>query len=261
MSDDERFIAVTSGILAAAYWGGWLSIATGTNRLARPAWRVVAVIGMVLVSLAVVFIALVTRADPQVRSSTGYVVLFLGVAAVTLAAAGVVGWALGLPVLDGFVRDRNRAIGWAVGGLWLGTGLVNAGANIGRGDTIYTTLGPLALALGALLALAVILAAMTGRFRAIRLDRDTPAGVRVGGLFIAWGAILGRAVAGDWESTRQTWEDFFAYGRPVLLLLIAAVPVEWALRPTVRRPRTGWAMGFVPAAAYLGAAAASVVFL
>lgn len=261
MSDDEFLIAVTSGILALAYWGGWLTIATGTNRLARPAWRVVAVIGTVLGSLAVVFVTLVTRADPQVRSSAGYVVLFLAVAAVTLAAAGVVGWALGLPVLDGFVRDRNQAIGWAVASLWLGTGLVNAGANIGRGDTIYTTLGPLALALAALLVLVAILSAVTGRFRAIRLDRDTLAGVRVGALFIAWGLILGRAVAGDWESTRRTWEDFFAYGWPVLVLWIAAVPVEWALRPTVRRPQTSWAMGFVPAAAYLGAAAASVVFL
>src|SRR5262245_45215290 len=81
MSDDEFVIAVTSGILAVAYWGGWLAIATGTNRLARPAWRVAAVICTVLGSLAVVFVALVTGADPQVRSSAGYVVLFLAVAA------------------------------------------------------------------------------------------------------------------------------------------------------------------------------------
>jgi hypothetical protein len=261
MSDDEALVAVLSGVLAIAFWGGWLSTAAEaySNPLARPGRQIAGVAIVLLIAPAIIVVALLTGADPQVRSGTAYIFLFLAVAADTLALATVAGTTFGLSALDGFIRLKNAAIGWAVTGLWLGTALVNAGANIGRGDTIYTTLGPLALAFVALLALAAILAAATRGFRAIRLDRDSPTGIRVAGLFVAWGLILGRAVAGDWESTRQTWEDFVAYCWPVLALLIAAVPVEWALRPTVRRPRTSWAMGLVPAAVYVAAAVVWVV--
>src|SRR5689334_1025379 len=201
MSDDEFLIAVVAAAVALAFWGAWLATAAQTHPLVRPGRRLAAAGLVLLASLAVVAVALLTGADPQVRSGPGYVSLFLAVAADTLALVTLIAPAFGLAVLGGFVRERNAAVGWAVAGLWLGTGLVNAGANVGRGDTIYTTLGPLALALGALLALGAVLAAATDRFRAVRLDRDTRAGVRVGGLFIAWGLVLGRAVAGDWEST------------------------------------------------------------
>jgi uncharacterized membrane protein YhaH (DUF805 family) len=205
-----------------------------------------------------VLAALVTSADPQVRSNTGYVVLFLAVAADTLALATVAGSFLGLSTLDGFVRRPNAAAGWAVAGLWLATGVVNAGANIGRGDTIDTTLSPLALGLATLMLLVGALSAATGRFRAVRLDRDPPAGVRLAGMFVAWGLVLGRAVAGDWESALRTWEDFLVYGWPVLVLLAVAVPVEWVLGPTVRRPRVPWPAGVGPAVTYVAAAAAWV---
>ena len=255
MSDDELFIAVLAVALALTFWGGWRAAATRTNPLARPGRRLAAVVAVVFVALGVVAAALLTGADPQVRGSPGLIVLFLAVAAVTLAGAVVAGAALGLLVLDGFVRGRNLAVGWAAAGLVLATGLVNAGASVGRGDTIYTTLGPLAMGLGALLALGAALAAATGRFRAVRLDRDGPAGVRVGGLFVAWGLILGRAVAGDWESARRTWEDFFAYGWPAVVLLAVAVPVEWRLRPTVERPVTSWPAGVLSVAGYVVGAA------
>jgi hypothetical protein len=254
MSDDEVSVGVLAALFATAFWGGGLYAARRANPLVRPRpGRAVAVV-VLLAALGSVTAALVTGADPQVRSNPGYVVLFLAVAADALAVATLAGSAFGLSALDGFVRGPNAAAGWAVAGLWLATGLVNVGANVGRGDTIDTTLGPLALALATLLLLVGVLGAATGRFRAVRLDRDPPAGVRLAGLFVAWGMVLGRAVAGDWESAWRTWEDFFAYGWTVLVLLAVAVPVEWVLRPTVRRPRVPWPAGVGPAVAYIGAA-------
>jgi hypothetical protein len=254
MSGDEVLVGLAAGLVAAAHWGAWLTAAFRTSPLARPRWRQAAAGVALLASLGVVAAALVTGADPQVRSSAGYVLLFLAVAVATLALAAATGAGLGLSMLDDFVRGRNRAAGWAAAGLWLGVGLVNAGANVGRGDTIYTTLGPLALGMATLLALVGLAAAATAGFRAVRLDRDGPAGVRLAGLFVAWGLVLGRAVAGDWESARRTWEDFGAFAWPVLLLLAVGIPVERVLRPTVRRPRTTWPMAVVPAAAYVAGA-------
>ena len=256
MSDDEFAVAFIAGVLALAFWGAWLGRAKAivSNPFARAGRRLTALLLVLVLSLGIVAAALLTGADPQVRSSPAYIVLFLAVAADTLAVATVAGWALGLGVVDDFLRRRNAAAGWAVAGLWLATGLVNAGANVGRGDTIYTTLGPLALAFGTLLVLAAALAALTGRFRAVRLDRDGPTGVRLAGLFAAWGLILGRAVAGDWESTRRTWADFAAHAWPVLAFLILAVPVERMLRPTLERPRVPWPAGVGPAVGYLAAA-------
>jgi len=202
----------------------------------------------------------VTGADPVVRTSPGYVLLFLAVAAATLAVATVAASTFGIGPLDQVIREQNLAAGGAVGGLWLGTGLVNAGANVGRGDTIYTTLGPLTLALAALVGLTGILAAATDGFRSVRLDRDDPAGLRLGGLFVALGAILGLAAAGDYESAPATWIDFGRYGWPVLVLLLVAILVERRLRPTVERPCPSRVAGLFPAAAYLCAAAAWVLF-
>lgn len=257
MSGDEVVIALAAGAGALAYWGGWLAHAAATNRLARPGRRVAAVAGSLVASLVIVVVALVTAADPQVQSSAGYILLFLAVAAATLMVVTEVGTILGLAALDGFVRGRNRATGWAVGGLWLGTGFVNAGANIGRGDTIYTTLGPLGLGLGTLIVLTVILAVATGGFRAVRLDRNTPAGVRFAGLFVAWGLILGRAVAGDWQSTQKTLEDFSRSAAAAGYILMGAACVEVALRPTIQRPQTrSWPWMIGPAACYVVAAVA-----
>jgi hypothetical protein len=260
MSDDEVALAVLAAGSAIAFWGRALSRAGRTTPPVRPGRRLAAAVAVWSLAVGGVLVSLLTAADPQVRASPGLTFLFLMAAADTLAIATLVASGLGLSMSSGFVRGRNAAVGWAVAGLWIGTALVNAGANTGRGDTIYTTLGPLALAFATLLVLTGILAAATGGFPAVRLDRDQPAGVRLGGLFMAWGTILGLAAAGDFESARATWIDFARYGWPVLVLLTVAVPAEWWLRPTVERPRVSWLAGLFPAAAYLCAAAGWVLF-
>ncbi len=46
-------------------------------------------------------------------------------------------------------------------------------------------------------------------------ERDLASGIRTGGLFIAVGLVLGRAVAGDWVSESATLRDFFRHNRSI----------------------------------------------
>ena len=111
------------------------------------------------------------------------------------------------------------------------------------------------------LILLAVFAAATGGLSSVRLDRDVPSGVRLAGLQVAWGLILGRAAAGDWESVRRTWEDFAYQGCPVLAFLAVAIPLEYLLRPSLRQPAPAAVAGLVPAIGYVGAAAAWVAYL
>ena len=258
MSGDELLVLIVALGIALSCWGVWLVAAAESVRFGRGGWQVVALVLILLGSLGIVYAALLIGADPRVRSGIEYTALFLLIAADAIGMVSTFGSAVGLTALDGAVRRRNGAVLWAVAGLWLGTGLINAGANVGRGDTIYTTLGPLALAFATFLTLVAVLSALTWGFHAVRLDRDGPAGMRLAGLFVAWGLILGRAVAGDYKAVRRTVEDFVDYGWPILVLLAIAVPVESRLRPTLDRSETGWKAGVWPAVSYLTLAAAWV---
>jgi hypothetical protein len=254
MSGGEVFVGLVAGIGAAIYWLWWFGTVLQTNPLLHPGRRLIGVALILLICLALVTTALVNWADPIVRESPGYILLFLAVAADALAIATAAGSLFGLGAIHDGIRRKCTATLVSMSGLWIGTALASAGANIGRGDTIGTTLGPLAIAVATLLALAALLAIATRRFAAVRLDRDGPAGIRLAGLFIAWGLILGRAAAGDWESILRTWEDFLVYGWPAMVLLIAAVAIELEFRPTVVRPRLPWPAGVGPAAAYVAIA-------
>lgn len=259
-SPEEVFVLVAAGLVAVAYWVPWLYQAAETSLLVRPSARIVALFFGLLGSLGVVLAALLVGADPVVKDSPVYMALFLAVAAVALAAATGAGRMIGVSALDDAVRRPNPAAVWAVLGLWVGTALCAAGSNVGRGDTIGTTLGPLALTVAALIALWAVLAAAAG-VGAVARDRDRASGVRLAGLLVAWGLILGRSVAGDWESVPLTWLYFAGYGWPALVLLVAGVVLEWWLRPTVRRPTPPRWAGVRPAVAYLVVAVVWVAFL
>jgi len=254
MSPSEFFVAIVTAAVGGFFWVGWFWTAYQTNRLVRPRVRRASLVVCFIACLGFVLSALLTVADPQVRENLGYFVLFMGVELTALAAVTVAGIVIGLGTLDDALRRPNSAAAWATGGLWLGTSIAVAGANVGRGDTIGTTLGPLVLAVITILVLWTVFSLATGGMRSITLDRNDPSGVRLSALFVAWGIILGRAVAGDWESTRGMWDDFVNQGRPVVLLLVVAVVVERLLRPSVRRPTPPRWVGWLPAVGYLAVA-------
>jgi len=76
--------------------------------------------------------------------------------------------------------------------------------------------------------------------------------LRLAGLLLAEGLILGRAIAGDWRSASATITDFAHDGWPAVILGLIAIVLERVLRPTSRNPRPIWTThGLVPALAYL----------
>jgi hypothetical protein len=259
MDADEVPVAILAGVVTVAYWGTWLWAAGQTSLLVRPVGRGTALVLCLAGSFGVVLATLLTWADPVVRTSPGYVVLFLAVAGVALAAATAAGAVIGVSALDDALRRPNPAAVCMTGGIWLGTALTVAGANIGRGDTIGTTMGPLFLGVATLLALWAVQAAATNSAMAISQDRDVSTGIRVAGLVVAWGLIFARATAGDWESVARTWEDFAVQGWPAVALLAVAIPVEWWLRPSARPLPSGLA-GIGLAIAYVLVAAAWVAW-
>jgi hypothetical protein len=261
MSPGEFLIAIVTSAVGVFFWLGWFWTAYQTNRFARPAVRRVGLIVCFIVCLGIVLSALLTVADPQVRENLGYFVLFLGVELTALAAVTVAGLVIGLSTLDDAIRRPNPAAAWATGGLWLGTSIAVTGANVGRGDTIGTTLGPLVLAVITIVILWAVFSLASGGMRSVTLDRDEPSGIRLSALFVAWGIILGRAVAGDWESTEGMRSDFVNQGRPVVLLLAVGIVVERLLRPNIRRPSAPRWAGWLPAIGYVAAAVAWTTWL
>ena len=158
---------------------------------------------------------------------------------------------------------RNGAAVWAGVALTFGATFAVSGANIGQGPTVWTTLGPMVLATGSLLAFWALFSALSGNAAAIVVDRDRPSGLRLSSLLLAWGLILGRAAAGDWVSLVATWRDLLHQGLvPGLALLILALLLELCTRPTRQRPFPSMVLcGIIPACLLLGLALAWIFHL
>jgi hypothetical protein len=135
-----------------------------------------------------------------------------------------------------------------------------AGGNIGEGPTIWTTLLPAFMGLGALAALWLSIELAAHFSESITLDRDVASGAHLAGLLLAGALVLARAIAGDFVSWEGTFADFLKYGWPILLLGAAAVCVQRACRPTPRKPHPPlFSHGIIPAVGHLCAASAWVL--
>jgi hypothetical protein len=265
MSADEflaLLVACAVAIIAAVVWYGTIVRVTGLGggrrlRVALGALGVLPVACLVLVA-----VVLRKWADPQVPASAGLTVLFLASALVWMAAAGVLTRVLGVSIRDDAVERRNPAAAVVAGGAMVGVTLCFAGGNIGPGPTVWTTLGPAAMAAGTLLLLWLLVELSSGVSDSVTLDRDLASGVRLGAMLIACGLVLGRAVAGRWESADDTARDFVREGWPAAAVALVAAVVHVLLSPTSRTPRPAIvASGLIPAVLYLAVAAAWVAYL
>ena len=202
--------------------------------------RVRLILGMTPpLALALLYEVLQQWADPvQVRGHADYILLFMAGGAAWIAAAI---WSLPLmgvsPRHDAIERG-NVAAGMTTVGAIVSFSLAYAGANIGSGPTVWTTFAPALLATATLLALGILLELLGGRIAdAITLDRDVTSGIRMAMFLVCCGAILGRAVAGDWNGWEGLFNDLLYYGWPVIVLLTAAAVVDRWLGPSPQRPR------------------------
>jgi uncharacterized membrane protein YjfL (UPF0719 family) len=216
-----------------------------------------------LASLALLMIVLQSLADPvYVAGHLDYTLLFMAGGACWIFGASELFSLMGISTRDDAMRRRNPAAAIAVSGGVAGVTLAYAGSNIGNGPTIWTTLAPAFVATAVLLALWFLLELLGGDYEAITLDHDIAAGIRLAAFLMSAGAILGRAMAGDWFDWDSTFYEFVKLGWPAVLLIPATAMMNRRYAPTPQQPNpeTG-KYGLTPALVMLGLTAAYLVSL
>jgi uncharacterized membrane protein YjfL (UPF0719 family) len=208
-------------------------------------------------------IVLQTMADPvYVAGHLDYTLLFLAGGACLIFFASDVFALMGVSTIDDAMRRHNPAAAIAVTGGMLGVTLAYSGSNIGNGPTIWTTLVPAFVATAVLLALWFILEVIGGAWEAITIDHDTAAGIRLAALLVCAGAILGRAMAGDWFDWDSTFSDFVKLGWPVAALILLMAKLNRTYAPTPQQPHPdSAAKGWTPALVVIVLTAAYLVYL
>jgi hypothetical protein len=257
MSEGETMMLVLSSVVSLLTWFHWLRQTTAAApRSSRLQHRWPLLLYPAL-SAAALFGVLRFFSSHDVRSDflyTGFY-LMMGAAWVGLAAS----WFLpffGLSARDDVIERANPGAAHAIGGALLGVALCYAGGNIGDGPGWWVVVFAAFLATATFFVFWASLDKATGLADTVTIERDPAAGIRLAGIFIAAGLILGRAVAGNWESGISTLVDFGVVGWPVLVLWVAAAVLENQLRPHPEKPRSELFLhGVAPALAYVGLAA------
>lgn len=256
MSGDEFVVLMVCLALIALTWLPWLWEAAACARLgSRFVDRWLLYVDP-LICAAILYAVLRLYSSFDVRDSPLYI-LFYGV--MGMAWVGVMA-RYGLPYFglssrDDVVERKNPAAAHAIGGALLGVTLCFAGGNIGNGPGWWVVVFSAALSTGAFLLLWALLDRFTHLADAVTVERDPASGIRLAGYFIGSGVILGRAVAGDWESAYGTVVDFGKLAWPVLLLWLAAVLLERTFRPTKESPLPSiLTHGLAPMGAYVALA-------
>jgi uncharacterized membrane protein YjfL (UPF0719 family) len=211
--------------------------------------------------LVALVVTLQARAAREVRDDLGYILLFLALGAAWLiATAAGTAW-IGISIRGDAIERNNRAAGVASAGALVAGMTCYAFANLGEGETIWTTIGPAALATSACLVLWAAHQMTSGAADAISIDRDMASGVRFAGMAIGTSLIVGRAVAGDYESAAGTFRDLWREGWPAVPLVMLAAAVQVGLRPSERRPHLDSIRhGLLPALGYLGVGLLDLIY-
>ena len=252
MPGDEILVAVAALIIGPVLWAVWLfrMSAIQTVRGGRRGVRPVA--AALTACILIVFTVLEAGGSPNVASAPQYLFMYVVLGLAWCRVAALTFSYLGSSPRDDAIERGNDAAMAALAGALVAVTLCYAGANVGDGPGWWVVLASAGLATGALIVMWAALASLTSVVDAVAIDRDPAAGLRLAAYLIACGLILGRGVAGDWESASATLSDFASAPPAAGLVLLCAVPVEWVARPTPQRPQAPLiALGVLPAAAYL----------
>jgi hypothetical protein len=158
----------------------------------------------------------------------------------------------GLSLRDDAGERKNVSALIALCGAVLALGFIYAGANIGEGPSYTNNFFCDAIGTASFFLSWFFVESIGRTSRSIAEDRDLATGLRMCGLLLAFGLIIGRALAGDWHSKTATVQDFIRDGWPAAILLVLALMVEPFARPNRRQPFPPWpAYGLLPAAIYV----------
>jgi hypothetical protein len=258
MSPGEVLVTCVAMIAGPLAWAIWLFRMSGVQT-ARGRAGILPVVAALTACVLVIVAVLKTTASSDVVSAPPYQFMYAVLGLAWLRAAQTTFSFLGLSPRDDAIERRNRAAMTALAGALVAVTLCYAGGNVGDGPGWWVVLESAGLATGVLILMWAALARLTSIVESVTVDRDPAAGVRLGAYLIACGLILGRGVAGDWESAGATVADLLPSLPAALLVLILAVVVERVARPTPQRPQAPLVtLGVLPAAAYLSIAIADV---
>ena len=262
MDGDEVFALLAAAVLAIAAAIRWYGPLVRLPRFGSGRGRR-AVLALTPILLIVMLQTSLRRwAAHEVREDPQYDILFLVAGAAWL---GSTSWALplvGFSARDDVMESRNGAALLAVSAALAGSMFCYIGGNIGEGPTIWTTFGPAALATVSLFALWLILEIIASPRIAITIERDPATAWRLAGFLVACGLILGRAVAGDWQSWDDTVSDFAHQAWPAGLVLLVTCHFQWLWRSDPKRSRHSLlSAGLLPAFGLLAIAIADLASL
>ena len=230
------------------------------ERLNRsPLGTILCVLAVAALSVALIVAALWFWGAREVRGNPGSVGCLTCLGAVWLVVAHkLIPW-LGLDFREDAINRKNPAALAALCCALLALAIAFAAGNLGEGPSYCENVFCAGLSTGGLFLLWFLYELCTHVSRSIADERNLATGLRFGGLLLAWGLILARAVTGNWHSADAANADFPRDGWPAGVICLAAIMVELFLKPSRLRPFPSWpACGLVPALAYLAIAAAWV---
>jgi len=259
---DEVFLLIASAVICFVGLMHWVRSLRPVSKLGCPPFYRAPIYLAGLAGFLVLALVVQRWADPQIRANSGYVLLvFVMGGACLVLSLGVLPW-LGLGLRDDAFERRNRAAVVALGGAVFAVLVTYAAANTGTGPSFWNNVFSTLLATGSLLVLWAVVAASGGAAASLTEERDLASGWRSAGFFVAEGLVLGRAVAGDWESAGGTVVDFCRYGWPALVICLVAAGVETLVRPSRNNPNPStFGAGLVPSLVYVTLSGAWVMHL
>ena len=261
MSDDELIVTAISIALGPVAWLIWLIRASRPRRLDGRVSDLPWLTLTLAVCTGLIFNVLRTSASFDVRDNELYLFMYVVLGLAWLRLVEPFFPYLGLSARDDVIERRNRAATPAFAGALIGVACCYAGGNVGDGPGWWVVVLSAALATATLVVVWMAFAQLTQVSDTIVIDRDPAAGWRLAGLLIASGVLLGRSVAGDWTSAQEMVADWVGWLPIVAAVLVAAILLERVARPRADRPLAPmFALGLLPAALEVGAAAAVVWF-
>ncbi len=258
MSGDEVLVLVVSVIVACVLWGKSIYEIFQVRYHRAPFLRA-ASCGVLLLCGFTLHYVLRRYASHDVRDSTTYTTFYMVMGAAWIGAAIRIWQMLGISMRDDLLESENSAAAFAIFGALTALTFCFAGGNVGDGPGWWVVVFAALLSTGALFVSWCVLDRIAGVGEAITVDRDAASALRVAGYLIGSGAILGRAVAGNWVSAGATVADFAVLGWPALVVLVVAVILEKVLGPNARAPQRSALIFGLPV--FLAVLAASAWYL
>jgi uncharacterized membrane protein YjfL (UPF0719 family) len=223
----EPLAGIASVVVSIRIWVPWYLDIVRVNRTAALSkYRLV--LGVTpIVCLLLLLLCLERFAAKEVRESDFYVLVYMAIGAGSLGISSQIFPFLGVSARDEDLERRNSASAIAVTGALLGASFCFAGGNIGEGPGVEAVAASAGAAIGVWFFFWYSLEVLSGRrlSERITVERDVGSGVRLAGLLVANGLIIGAAAAGDWIPSRFL-HDFALSAWPALVLTVAAITVE-----------------------------------